>query len=135
MGISFYQSEIEKIRKICYSNKYQIQTVIDLKKFIDRNFDSELKLDFIAHAHFTSKFHLLRLFQKYYGMTPKQYCTDRRIEKSKEYLAKGISVAVTCYSVGFQSASSFSTLFRRKTGLAPAAYQKKQFSQRVFATD
>jgi len=120
-----YQREINRIRSICYSNEGQIETVIGIRNFIDRNFEKELNLDLLSHIRYTSKFHLLRLFKKYYGLTPKQYLTNRRIEESKNNLKKGMSVTETCFSVGFGSPSSFSTLFKSKIGLTPIEFQKR----------
>ncbi len=119
-----------RIRSICYSNEKQIETVIATRNFIDQNFEEELNLDFLSHIRFTSKFHLLRLFKRYYGLTPGQYLIFRRLEKSKEYLKKGMRVSETCYAVGFRAPSSFSTLFKNKFGLSPSEYQKEQLSQR-----
>ena len=127
--MTFYKTEIERIRNICYSNDKQLDTVITLKNFIDAHFDKKLDLNFLSDVHFTSKYHLLRLFKKYYGITPKQYLTDKRIERSKAHLADGMSVTETCYAVGFESVGSFSSLFKAKTGKAPHAYQKEQLSR------
>lgn len=123
--MTFYQSEINRIRSVCYSNEGQIATVIGTRRFIDNNFEKELNLDLLAHIRFTSKFHLLRLFKKYYGQTPKQYLTDKRIERSKENLKNGMTISQTCYSVGFESPSSFCTLFKSKIGLTPTEFQKR----------
>ena len=123
--MTFYESEIKRIRDNCYSNQGQINTVIRTRNFIDKNFENELNLDLLSHIGFTSKFHLLRLFKRYYGQTPQQYLTDKRIEKSKEYLKKGMLITQTCISVGFECPSSFSTLFKRKTGLTPMEFQKR----------
>jgi len=123
--MNFYQQEINRISKICYKNDGQIKTVIRTKRFIENNFEQELNLDVLSDAQFTSKFHLLRLFKKYYGMTPMQYLIDRRIEKSKEYLRNGMPVTQTCFAVGFESPSSFSTLFKNKIGVAPLEFQKR----------
>jgi methylphosphotriester-DNA--protein-cysteine methyltransferase len=123
--MNFYQQEINRIRKICYKNEGQIKTVIRTKKFIENNFEQELNLDVLSDSQFTSKFHLLRLFKKYYGMTPMQYLIDRRIEKSKEHLRNGMPVTITCFAVGFESPSSFSTLFKNKIGVAPVEFQKR----------
>jgi AraC-like DNA-binding protein len=123
--MTFYQSEIIRIKSICYSNKGQIQTVIGTRHYIDNNFDKELNLNLLSHIGFTSKFHLLRLFKKYYGITPKQYLTGKRIEKAKELLLKGTSVTDACLASGFDSPSSFSTLFKYRVGLAPAEFQKR----------
>ena len=126
--MTFYESEIQRIKALCFSNDHQLNTVIATRNYIDNNFDKEIKLDFLAHVRFTSKFHLLRIFKKYYGITPNQYLIDKRIEKSKEQLAKGISVTETCFNVGFESLSSFSALFKTKTGKSPSQYRKEQFS-------
>jgi len=123
--MNFYQTEINRIRTICYKNEGQIQTVIRTKRFIENNFEQELNLDLLSNSQFTSKFHLLRLFKKYYGITPMQYLIDQRIEKSKEYLRNGMTVTETCFAVGFESPSSFSTLFKNKIGVAPFEFQKR----------
>lgn len=133
--MNFYQTEINRIRSICYSNDKQIKTVVALRNFIDNNFDQELTLDLLSHIHFTSKYHLLRLFKRYYGLTPKHYLTIRRIEESKKCLKKGMKVSETCYCVGFGTPSSFSTLFKRKIGISPIAFEKEQLSQNESATD
>jgi AraC-like DNA-binding protein len=123
--MTHYQSEIVRIRNICYSNKAQIETVIGTRHYINNNFDRELNLNLLSRTRFTSKFHLLRLFKKYYGQTPKQYLTDKRIEKSKDLLKNGRSVSETCFAVGFESQSSFCTLFKKRVGLTPTEIQKR----------
>ena len=128
--MTFYESEIKRIRSIAYSNQGQLDTVIGTRNYIKIHYDTDLNLDFLSHTRFVSKFHLLRLFKKYYGQTPKQYLTDIRIEKSKEYLKKGMSITETCFAIGFEAPSSFSTLFKSRTGLTPTEFSKEQLSQR-----
>lgn len=123
--MTFYQNEINRIRRSCYSNQGQIETVIGIRHYINDNFDKELNLDVLSHIQFTSKFHLLRLFKRYYGQTPQQYLTDKRIEKAKDLLNEGTTVSGTCYDVGFESPSSFSTLFKSRVGLTPTEFQKR----------
>jgi AraC-like DNA-binding protein len=123
--MTFYEREINRIRKICYSNEGQVKMVIGTRKFIDNNFDKDINLNLLSETRFTSKFHLLRLFKKYYGLTPKQYQIDKRIERSKDHLKSGMTVTQTCFEVGFESLSSFSTLFKSKMGLSPAEFQKR----------
>lgn len=123
--MTFYQSEITRIKSCCYSSKRQIETVIGLRHYLNNHFDKALSLDLLSHIQFTSKFHLLRLFKKYYGQTPKQYLTGKRIEKAKESLKKGMTVTETCFAVGFESPGSFSTLFKSREGMTPTEFQKK----------
>ncbi|MCF8260469.1 MAG: AraC family transcriptional regulator [Melioribacteraceae bacterium] len=127
--MTFYEKELNKICSIVYSNKGQINTAIGIRNYIENNYDAKLNLDLLSRIHFISKYHLLRLFKKYYGQTPRQYLIDKRIVKSKEKLKNGMSVTETCFDVGFDSLGSFSTLFKTKTGKSPSEYLKEQLSR------
>ena len=127
--MSYYQQKINALKKSHYSNEKQIESVIGIKNYIDNNFESKLNLDFLSHTRFISKYHLLRLFKRYYGLTPRQYLIDKRIEKSKEHLKNNISVTETCFAVGFESLGSFSSLFKSRTGKSPSQFQKEQLSR------
>ena len=126
--MTFYEKELKRIRSIVYSNEGQINTVIGIRNYIDNNYGVNLNLDLLSHIQFVSKYHLLRLFKKYYGQTPRQYLIDKRIEISKEHLIDGMSVTEACFAVGFESLASFSTLFKTKTGQTPTEFQKEQLS-------
>ena len=123
--MTYYLTEITRIKNTCYSNKGQLDTVIGTRHLIENNFDQELNLKLLSHIWFTSKFHLLRLYKRYYGQTPKQFLIDKRIEHAKKLLTKGTTVTDTCFDVGFDSPSSFSTLFKSRVGLSPAEFQKR----------
>lgn len=127
--ITFYEKELNRIDGIIYSNQEQIETVIGVRSYIDNNYDNDLNLDLLSRFRFVSKYHLLRLFKRHYGLTPKQYLINKRIEKSKEQLKNGMSVTETCFAVGFGSLGSFSTLFKTKTGKSPTEFQKEQLSR------
>ncbi len=127
--MTFYESEIKRIRGIIHSNQGQIDTIIGMRNYIDNNYDSHLNLEVLSHIQFVSKYHLLRLFKRYYGLTPRQYLINKRIEKSKEHLRNRTTVTETCFAVGFESLGSFSTLFKSKTGKSPIEFQKEQLSR------
>ena len=124
--MNFYHVEINRIKKACFANETQLQVAIDLKKFIDENYCSDVNLDRFSSIVFISKFHLLRIFKI-------QYLIEKRLEKSRGLLRQGVPVTNTCYMVGFETPSSFSTLFRRKMGLSPAQFQKRNF-RKVIST-
>ena len=128
--MTFYEKEINRIRKLCYSNQGQLDTVIGIRNYIDNNYEKEINLDLLSHIRFTSKFHLLRLFRRYYGLTPKQYSIDKRILEAKKHLSNGMNVTEACFLVGYESPGSFSTLFTNRTGQTPTDFQKEQLSSR-----
>ena len=133
--MNYYQRKLSNLKSQNYSNEQQIASIIKTRKFIDDNFDKDLNLDVISKNRFTSKYHLHRLFKRYYGLTPRQYLTDMRIQKSKEFLINGSTVTETCFMVGFESLGSFSKLFKSKTGIAPSMYKKEQDSRSLTAEE
>ncbi len=125
--MNHYQREFNRIKKVCFANSGQVQVAIDLKQYIDQNFDTDVTLELFSKVVFTSRFHLVRVFKRYYGFTPVQYLIDKRLQKARALLSQGIPVTETCFAVGFDSPSSFSTLFRNRMGMSPLQFQKRNF--------
>ena len=105
---------------------YLYRRIVQAKLFIDNHFADNINLDNIADEAFFSKFHFMRLFKTTYGKTPHQYLTSVRIEKAKLLLQTNISIGDVCFSVGFDSISSFTALFKRNTSFTPSKYHRQQ---------
>ena len=127
--MNYYAQELKRIKGICFSNQVQIDIAVNTKRYIDTNYDKEINLDLLAHLQFSSKYHLIRVFKKYYGITPRQYLINKRIEKAKNLLKSGKSVSDTCHTIGFDSIHSFSNLFKAKTGVPPSLYRRATFDK------
>jgi AraC-like DNA-binding protein len=96
------------------------------RAFIDHCYDHPLNLDQISEKACFSRYHFLRLFRQAFKKTPHQYLIERRIEKAKELLtADDLRVTDVCFEVGFQSLGSFSSLFHKWVGHAPATYRER----------
>ena len=107
-----------------YPKVYLYRRIVQAKLFIDSNYADKIDIDNISDEAFFSKYHFIRLFKKIYGKTPHQYLKFVRIEKARQLLRTENSVTIVCFSVGFDSLSSFSGLFKRITGESPSAYSK-----------
>jgi AraC-like DNA-binding protein len=95
------------------------------RSYIDRHYDTPITLEHISREAGFSPYHFIRLFRAAYRKTPHQYLMQQRIEKAKELLrSSDMPINEICYTVGFESLGSFSTLFRRIAGLSPGAYRK-----------
>jgi AraC-like DNA-binding protein len=124
--MTFYQEQILKIKTEIYSKEYLCEQVIQSKLFIEKEFSRNISLDDIANEAFFSKFHFIRVFKKHYGRTPYQYLKEIRITKAKYLLQGGMTVKEVCISVGFDSITSFTGLFKRITGSTPFSFQNKK---------
>jgi AraC-like DNA-binding protein len=109
-----------------YPKVYLYRRIVQAKLYIDKYYAESVDLNNIAEEAYFSKFHFIRLFKKIYGKTPHQYMTIVKIEKAMQLLRTEIPVSEVCYSVGFESLSSFSGLFKRIVGLTPSAYLRNQ---------
>jgi AraC-like DNA-binding protein len=105
---------------------YFYRQIVLSKIFIDTNYSKKIDIDNIAGTAFFSKFHFIRQFKKIYGKTPHQYLISIRIEKAMELLRSDKNITDVCYSVGFESLSSFSGLFKRIVGKSPSEYLIQQ---------
>lgn len=108
---------------------YLYRRIVQAKLFIDRHYAEHIDLSQIADEAFFSKFHFIRLFRQAYGKTPHHYLTQVRIDNAKLLLVKGYAVADVCFLVGFDSTTSFTTLFKRHTGLSPSAYHARELQR------
>lgn len=83
-------------------------------------------IEALARDIHISPFHFIRQFDALFGVTPHQFRIQARLDRAKELLALGQhSVTDVCMEVGFSSLGSFSTLFLRRIGESPSAYQRR----------
>lgn len=67
-----------------------------------------------------------RRFQKATGMAPLAYVQNLRIEKARQMLESGNEpIDEISASVGYEDASFFRRIFKRKTGLRPVDYRRR----------
>ena len=109
-----------------YPKVYLYRRIVQAKLFIDDHYSESIDLNNIADEAFFSRFHFIRLFKRTYNKTPHQYLIFIRMEKAKQLLQTGRSIANVCYAVGYDSISSFTGLFKHNTGVTPSAYQLQQ---------
>lgn len=89
-------------------------------KFIDANLENPLSLDDIAKTALMSRNYFCTVFKKFNGISPWDYITIKRIEKSIELLKTAdMSKLEIAYACGFNSPSNFYKAFRRITGKSP----------------
>lgn len=110
----------ESTKKELYRRIYYV------KDFIDANYRRDLRLKDLAAIGLLSENHLLRNFGHYFGVTPFQYISRKRIREAQRLLRDDeISITDIANGLGYSSLNNFSTYFKRLTGLSPDQFRKR----------
>jgi len=95
------------------------------RNVIEGSLTEPLNLHQVAREAALSPYHFHRSFTRLFGETPHGYFTRRRMERAADLLrSTEMPVTDVCGACGFESLGSFSTLFRKHTGSAPAQFRK-----------
>lgn len=95
-----------------------------IQPFMERNFDKPLKLDDYAALTGRSVASFHRDFKRQFGIAPKTWLTQRRMNLAKYRLEnEDISVQELAFSNGYDSVSHFIKSFQRHFGISPKQLQ------------
>lgn len=93
--------------------------------FIENNYPNKITLYTLATSAHVSESTCLRDFHQYLKQSPYQYLNNYRLEQAARFLKNSdYSISTIAEKVGFNSASYFSAIFNKKTGLMPKEYRK-----------
>jgi AraC-like DNA-binding protein len=100
------------------------QRITMAKSWMEKYHGEDINMKQASEIAMLNEHHFLRLFKKAFGLTPHQFLIKTRLRKAA-YLLKNTdkSVSEICYSIGFESLSSFSTLFKKRLGITPTKYR------------
>lgn len=120
---TYFEIQLDHLLKEHYLPEYYYVQVRQSKSFMEKYLSEKIELEKIASTAFMSRFHYIRIFKRVYGLSPRQYLRDLRINKGKELLKKGISISEVCFDVGYESLPTFCNAFKKATGYSPGEYQ------------
>jgi len=84
--------------------------------------DELAKLCAVSRSTFAAK------FRRIVGVTPIEYLSSLRMAIAKDALLRGAkTVSEIAFSIGFQSASAFTTAFTRAEGCSPTQFSRSKF--------
>jgi AraC-like DNA-binding protein len=98
--------------------------VAKAREILDDRTAENVGLDELAKVAGISRFHLIRVFQRRYGLTPFAYQRNRRIEKARAVLRAGRSIADAAAAAGFADQSHLGRSFRAVMGSTPGEYRE-----------
>jgi AraC-like DNA-binding protein len=102
--------------------KWRLRRVIG---FVDANIDERISLEALAQVAGISRMYFAAQFRAATGQSPHDYLTFRRIDLAKRMLRDPARAVVdVALTVGFQTQSHFTTVFKRIVGLTPARWRE-----------
>lgn len=97
----------------------------DILLYIDAHYTEDIGLDKLSALASVSSAHFCRQFRQWTGMTVMDYVTIKRIMKAKkQLLASKDKVNVIACNCGYESLPHFHRMFKKMTGVTPAAYRR-----------
>ena len=106
---------------------YSSQNMPYLIKYM-QNHQENLTLDYLSSFANISKYHLAREFKRYTGFPPNEYLLRIRLQQAKLLLKNTSSpIKIVGELVGIANESYFARLFKKRIGMTPGEYRKKEF--------
>ncbi|MBY9081173.1 response regulator [Paenibacillus sp. HN-1] len=101
--------------------------VLEIREYLDRNFQQEITLQHIADRFFLSRENVSRKFKQVTGENLSDYLTSLRIEKAKELLQNSdLRMSRIAELVGYEDEKYFSRVFKKATGQTPREFRKQE---------
>jgi AraC-like DNA-binding protein/type III secretory pathway component EscS len=112
--------EILEFRK---DNKNKI--VIDsVKEYINKNYNQDLSLTILSQQFYISSPYLSKIFKECTGISLKQYTSEIRVQKAKEFLKNpSFKIAEVGEMVGYDKVHGFLKMFKEATCMTPGEYR------------
>src|SRR6185503_6765681 len=89
---TYFEIQLDRLFKEHYLPEYYYVQVRQSKAFMEKYLSEKIELEKIASTAFMSRFHYIRIFKRVYGLSPRQYLKDLRINKGKELLKQGLNI-------------------------------------------
>lgn len=94
-------------------------------RYIKEHITEELAIEGLAALCGLSSSQFKQKFKTQVGIAPRHYINYRKIQAAKKLLADGIPVTQVAMTLGFNSSSYFTVVFKRYNACSPSEYIKK----------
>lgn len=109
---------------------HQDDTVLAIQDWLDAHLSESISLDALAERFHLTPRTFKRRFRAATGESPLQYLQTLRVEQARKLLEQPhLRLDQLTSQVGYEDVSSFSRLFRRRTGMSPGAYRARYHSR------
>ena len=115
-----------------YWDREQVQAIRDAHDYMLENLSQPLTIEAMARRFHISGTFLKEGFRQMYGQSTRKFLQARRMDLAADLLRNtNQTVLQVAASVGYESASQFSQIFKRHYHLPPAQYRRQMAQQNV----
>ena len=108
-----------------YRDKEHLKTLDKVKNIMEQTATQNFSIEYYAEKCNVSVEHFIRMFNKAYSMSPKQYLIKLRIENAIILLRDtNLSIYEIAEKTGFTSEYYFSRIFKKNVFISPSAFRK-----------
>lgn len=102
------------------------EKLLEVHDYMKTHFREELTLDKLAGLIFISKYHLVREYRQFFGVTPGNDLTAMRISEAKSLLRfSKAPISEVARQCGYPDANYFTRVFRKCEGITPLEYRRR----------
>ncbi|MEZ8104910.1 MULTISPECIES: AraC family transcriptional regulator [Vibrio] len=95
-----------------------------IKEFLDDFPQADVSLSDLSQLSGLSPYHLVRSFQKTFGLPPHAYQIQSRLRMARKLMRQGHSLSDTAQETGFHDQSHLHRHFKKAMGITPGQYLK-----------
>lgn len=96
-----------------------------IKEHIEKNYMQKLIVEDFAQRFNRNRRYLSQQFKEETGVSIRTYLTQIRLEKAKEFLARGKNTKATALACGFSNTSNFHKMFTAFYGMTPLQWKQQ----------
>lgn len=115
----------ESIKFVMDSVEKEHNLIDDILTLLNGHLYSRITLEYISRQTYYSKAYLNNIFNKHMGTSIMQYYNNLKIKEAKKLLRNEQAPSSIALQLGFESATYFTKVFKRQTGMTPSAYKKQ----------
>lgn len=102
------------------------KTVKAVQEWLEKHYTESISIVEVSQQFGVSNRTLIRRFKDAANITPSEYLQDVRIDAANKLLVQSNkTIDEITHAIGYSDISSFTKLFKRKTGLSPSSYRAR----------
>ena len=107
------------------TSSYHFNRIAEAIRFLSAHYKEQPDLNEVARHVHLSRYHFQRLFQRWAGVTPKQFLRYVTLEHAKKCLQEGRTTLETAYQIGLSGNGRLHDLFINIEACTPGEYKNR----------